>query len=99
MPWQGCTSACQGCCGHPLRRLWPADKHTDCCGARRIGLCFLLVYVCWDLKPVFYAIWSPLTFLVGYNDPRKPSDDLLHGARPRPTALRFPALLSCSVYP
>jgi len=35
--------------------------------------------VCWDIKSVFYAIWSPLTFLMGYNDPRKPSDDLLHG--------------------
>ncbi len=61
------------------------------CAAHRIGLCFLLVYVCWDLKPVFYAIWSPLTFLVGYNDPRKPSDDLLHGAAGTlPTGLCFP---------
>lgn len=48
----------------------------------RIGLCLLLIYVCWDIKAVFYAIWSPFMFLVGYNDPRKPTDDLLHGQRP-----------------
>lgn len=45
----------------------------------RIGLCVLLIYVCWDIKAVFYAIWSPFMFLVGYSDPRKPTDDLLHG--------------------
>jgi hypothetical protein len=45
----------------------------------RITLCFLLIYVFWDIKAVFYAVWSPFTFLVGYNDPRKPIDDLLHG--------------------
>ncbi|EIE25840.1 O-acetyltransferase-related protein, partial [Coccomyxa subellipsoidea C-169] len=44
----------------------------------KIGLCVLLIYVCWDIKAVFYAIWSPFMFLVGYNDPRKPTDDLLH---------------------
>ena len=41
----------------------------------------MLTFVCWDLKPVFYAIWGPLTFLMGYSDPRKPTNDLLHGAR------------------
>ena len=55
-----------------------------CC---RIAGCFLLIYVCWDVKAVFYAIWTPFTFLVGYNDPRKPTDDLLHGE-----LLPFPAL-------
>ena len=54
---------------------------------RRIAACFLVVFVCWDLKPVFYAIWGPLTFLMGYSDPRKPTNDLLHGAR-RPSQLR-----------
>jgi len=28
---------------------------------------------------MFYAVWSPFTWLVGYVDPRKPSDDVLHG--------------------
>ena len=49
---------------------------------RRIAGCFTLIYVCWDIKPVFYALWSPFTFLMGYNDPRKPTDDLLHGVLP-----------------
>ena len=38
-----------------------------------------LVVVLWEFKAVFYAVWSPFVWLVGYNDPRKPSDDLLHG--------------------
>lgn len=38
--------------------------------------------MCWDLKAVFYTIWGPLTFLMGYSDPRKPTNDLLHGAPP-----------------
>ena len=28
---------------------------------------------------VFYLVWSPFTWLVGYVDPRKPSNDVLHG--------------------
>lgn len=40
----------------------------------------MLIIVAWDIKAVFYAIWSPFTWLVGYVDPRKPSEDVLHGA-------------------
>ncbi|KAL3154843.1 hypothetical protein ABBQ38_011385 [Trebouxia sp. C0009 RCD-2024] len=40
--------------------------------------CVAVVFVCWDIKPVFYAIWSPFTWFVGYSDPRKPNADLLH---------------------
>lgn len=50
--------------------------------ACRIAACFAVVFVCWDLKAVFYTIWGPLTFLMGYSDPRKPTNDLLHGAPP-----------------
>ena len=56
----------------------------------RIAGCFTLIYVCWDIKPVFYALWSPFTFLMGYNDPRKPTDDLLHGM-----LLPMPMLQQC----
>ena len=41
-----------------------------------------LVVILWEFKAVFYAVWSPFVWLVGYNDPRKPSDDLLHGEHP-----------------
>ena len=41
-----------------------------------------LVVALWEFKSVFYAVWSPFVWLVGYNDPRKPSDDLLHGSPP-----------------
>lgn len=67
----------------------------------RIGLCVLLIYVCWDIKAVFYAIWSPFMFLVGYNDPRKPTDDLLHGQRPSAqplfAALRVTLITVCAL--
>ena len=39
----------------------------------------MAVLVLWDMKAVFYAIWSPLNFLMGYSDPRKPTDDTLYG--------------------
>ena len=44
---------------------------------------FGLVFVFWDMKPVFYALWSPFTFLMGYSDPRRPTDDKLAGTRPQ----------------
>ena len=47
-----------------------------CC---RMLLCVALVVLCWDIKPVFYAIWRPFIWLVGYVDPRKPSEDVLYG--------------------
>lgn len=37
-----------------------------------------VIILFWDIRPVFYAVWSPLTWLVGYDDPRKPNPDLLH---------------------
>lgn len=45
----------------------------------KLGVCVVVVYVCWDVKPVFYALWSPWTWLMGYTDPRRPSGDPLHG--------------------
>ncbi|KAF8072744.1 RWA3 [Scenedesmus sp. PABB004] len=45
----------------------------------KIALCFVAVFVLWDVKPVFYAIWGPLDWLVGYTDPRKGANqDRLH---------------------
>ena len=46
---------------------------------RRILGSLLVVFVCWDIKPVFYAIWSPFVWLMGYSDPRRPTTDKLYG--------------------
>jgi hypothetical protein len=37
------------------------------------------IFVLWDMKPVFYTLWKPLDWLVGYTDPRKGPQDRLHG--------------------
>ena len=47
--------------------------------ALKITVVSVLVATCWESKTVFYTLWTPFLWLVGYNDPRKPSDDLLHG--------------------
>lgn len=52
---------------------------------RRMAICVLSVIVLWDMKAVFYAIWSPVTWLVGYTDPRRPANlpsDPLYGELP-----------------
>lgn len=45
----------------------------------RIALCFVAIFVLWDIKSVFYLIWKPFDWLVGYTDPRKGEQDRLHG--------------------
>lgn len=37
----------------------------------KFGLCFLVVFLTWDIKSIFYTLWGPLEWLVGYLDPRK----------------------------
>lgn len=44
----------------------------------KIAACFLTVFVFWDLKFVFYALWTPFMFLMGYSDPRRPGSDHLY---------------------
>ena len=46
----------------------------------KIGAVTALVVACWESKTIFYTLWTPFLWLVGYNDPRKPGDDVLHGA-------------------
>ena len=50
--------------------------------ALKITVVSVLVATCWESKTVFYTLWTPFLWLVGYNDPRKPSDDPLHGVTP-----------------
>ena len=54
----------------------------DLSSMRRFALCFLTVYICWDIKAVFYAIWTPLSPIMGYIDPRRPSTDQMFGTQP-----------------
>ena len=51
-----------------------------CITMHRLAASVAVVYICWEIKPVFYALWSPWTWLLGYQNPRQPSNDLLHGA-------------------
>jgi hypothetical protein len=55
-------------------------------------VCFAAVFVLWDIKAVFYTLWRPLEWLVGYADPRKQGpQDRLHGA-----CARTPAMAACA---
>lgn len=52
-----------------------------CCVCRML-IAFATVFLFWDVKVVFYALWRPFTFVMGYSDPRKPTDDKLKGTDP-----------------
>ncbi|KAK9800212.1 hypothetical protein WJX73_010053 [Symbiochloris irregularis] len=46
----------------------------------KFAISFVVVFVCWDIKAIFYALWGfpPLRWLMVYTDPRHPSADPLH---------------------
>ena len=48
---------------------------------RRFAICVAVVFVCWDVRPIFNLVWGtpPLRWLMEYVDPRHPSNDPLHG--------------------
>lgn len=46
--------------------------------AIKMAVCFLIVFFLWETPGVFKTLFRPLTWLVGYVDPRKPDVDPLH---------------------
>jgi hypothetical protein len=64
--------------------------------AAKMVACFAAVALMWEIKPVFYALWRPLAFLVGYSDPRRPATDVLDGAA---AALRAARPLRRALHP
>lgn len=44
-------------------------------------MCLGVVYVFWDIKPIFNTVWGtpPISWIMTYTDPRHPGGDPLHG--------------------
>jgi N-acetylneuraminate 9-O-acetyltransferase len=59
--------------------------------ALKMAAAFGLVMAVWEVKPVFYAVFAPFRSVFGYVDPRRPSEDDLHGASWRACCIRAAA--------
>lgn len=58
--------------------FWKKGNETSVGIWIKIVCCFVVVMVVWEIKPIFYAIFRPLSFLLSYSDPRRPNPDVLH---------------------
>lgn len=45
----------------------------------KMAACVGLVVGVWEFKFVFYTIWRPFLFFLGFTDPRRPNPDAMHG--------------------
>lgn len=59
--------------------LWKKGNDSTIGLAVKIILSFVVVIVVWEIKEVFYIIWRPFLFFLGYTDPRRPNPDAMHG--------------------
>lgn len=46
--------------------------------AVKLLICFIVVFVIWEIPGVFEIIWSPFALMLGYTDPAKPNLPRLH---------------------
>lgn len=46
--------------------------------AVKLLICFVVVFVVWEIPGVFETLWSPFTYMLGYSDPAKPNLPRLH---------------------
>ncbi|GAB4818564.1 hypothetical protein N2152v2_005610 [Parachlorella kessleri] len=44
----------------------------------KVAASFAVVFLFWDVKPVFDLVWSPFAFFMGYVDPRRPGPEPMH---------------------
>lgn len=44
----------------------------------KIGACTATVIFVWEVEPVFYTVFKPMSFLLSYSDPRRPNSNTLH---------------------
>lgn len=58
--------------------LWRGGNDSNWGIILKIILSFAVVIGVWEIKPVFYAIWRPFLFFLGYTDPRRPNPDAMH---------------------
>ena len=58
--------------------LWRSGNDSNWGVWVKIAGCFAVVVGMWEIPAVFYAAWRPLSFLLGYTDPRRPNPNAMH---------------------
>ena len=58
--------------------IWKSGNDTSYGIWLKIVASLAIVIVCWEYEAVFYTIWAPFKFLLGYTDPRRPNPLAMH---------------------